>query len=102
MRSLVAAEASRFPDVAADYVRRSWERNQALLSGALEQLAARNLLRVDRADVAAEQLTWLLLGGPLNRLTLQSARAPLPSGELGRTTDEAIATFLSRFGAGGS
>ncbi len=99
MRTLVAAEAERFPEVAADYVTRSWDRNQALLSEALQRLAARGLLQLDEADVAAEQFTWLVLAAPLNRLTLQAGHASLREADLETIATEAAATFLSRYGA---
>ena len=98
MRTLVATEAARFPDVAADYLARSWDRNQALLAEALKRLAERGVLTVEHADVAAEQFTWLVLAAPLNRLTLRPDAAPLPQDELEATATEAVATFLSRYG----
>lgn len=98
MRTLVAAEAERFPEVAADYVTRSWNRNQTLLSEALERLAARERLQLDRADVAAEQFTWLVLAAPLNRLTLQAGHAAITEAELETIATEAATTFLSRYG----
>lgn len=99
MRTLIAAEAERFPDVAADYVTRSWDRNQALLAEALTQLAARGLLQLERADVAAEQFTWLVLAAPLNRLTLQAGNASVTELQLETTAVEAVSTFLSRYGS---
>ena len=102
MRTLVAAEAERFPEVAADYVSRSWDRNQRLLAEALAELATRGRLDVPDADVAAEQFTWLVLGAPLNRLTLQARSEPHGGREPAVATDavatEAVTTFLSRFG----
>jgi TetR/AcrR family transcriptional repressor of mexJK operon len=98
MRTLVAAEAERFPEVAADYVARSWDRNQAFLAGALAELAARGRLVIDDPDVAAEQFTWLVLAAPLNRLTLQAATQPYGDRDLARIATEAVTTFLSRFG----
>jgi len=98
MRTLIAAEAERFPDVAADYVTRSWDRNQALLADAFEQLATRGLLQLERSDVAAEQFTWLVLAAPLNRLTLQAGTAHVTAAELELTAAEAVNTFLSRYG----
>lgn len=97
MRTLVAAEAERFPEVAADYVTRSWNRNQALLAEALTQLAGRGLLHVDDAHIAAEQFTWLVLAAPLNRLTLQAGNASGTEGQLETTAVEAVSTFLSRY-----
>ncbi len=102
MRTLVAAEAERFPEVAADYVARSWDRNQLLLAEALAELAARDRLDVDEADVAAEQFTWLVLAAPLNRLTLQAGTQPPAGQDLDAIATEAVTTFLSRFGPRGS
>jgi AcrR family transcriptional regulator len=98
MPTLITAEAERFPEVAADYVAHSWDRNQTLLAEALRQLAARGLLRLERADVAAEQFTWLVLAAPLNRLTLQAGRDLVTEAELEMTATEAVSTFLSRYG----
>jgi TetR/AcrR family transcriptional repressor of mexJK operon len=98
MRTLVAAEAERFPEVAADYVARSWNRNQRLLAEALAELAARGDLHVEEADIAAEQFTWLVLAAPLNRLTLQAAAPGSGDQDLERIATEAVTTFLSRFG----
>lgn len=98
MRTLIAAEADRFPEVAADYVARSWNRNQGLLADALVELAAQGRLDLARADVAAEQFTWLALAAPLNRLTLQAGAQPYSREELDAVAVEAVTTFLSRFG----
>jgi TetR/AcrR family transcriptional regulator, mexJK operon transcriptional repressor len=98
MRTLVAAEAERFPEVAADYVARSWDRNQRLLAEALVELADRGRLAVDAADVAAEQFTWLVLAAPLNRMTLRTGGQPYGDRDLDAIATEAVTTFLSRFG----
>jgi hypothetical protein len=98
MRRLVASEAERFPDVAADYVERSWNRNQRLLAEALAALAARGALVVDDAGVAAEQFTWLVLAAPLNGLTLRAGTPTHDDRELEALAAEAVTTFLSRFG----
>ncbi|MFD7310473.1 TetR/AcrR family transcriptional regulator [Promicromonospora sp. NPDC059942] len=100
MRTLITAEAERFPDVAADYASRSWDHNQALLADALRHLAGRGLLRVDHPEVAAEQLTWLTLAAPLNRLTLTGGAARYPAEELDDIAHEAVVTFLARYGTG--
>lgn len=98
MRTLIAAEAERFPEVAADYVRRSWDHNQGLLADALRHLGARGLLRIDDPAVAAEQLTWLALAAPLNRLTLTAGAARYSAAELDAVAHEAVTTFLDRYG----
>ena len=64
MRTLIAAEAQRFPEVAADYVTRSWVRNIQTLAQALSTLTDRGMLRVEDSHVAAEQLTWLVVAAP--------------------------------------
>lgn len=98
MRTLIAAEAQRFPDVASDYVTRSWARNIHSLAEALDTLTARGLLHVEDPDLAAEQLTWLVVAAPLNRLTLQGGSHPYSEAELEAVAQEGIATFLSRYG----
>jgi AcrR family transcriptional regulator len=102
MRTLIAAEAERFPEVAANYVRRSWDHNQALLADALRHLSERGLLRVGDPAVAAEQLTWLTLAAPLNRLTLTAGAARYSPEELDAIAQEAVSTFLDRYGAQGT
>lgn len=98
MRTLIAAEAQRFPDVAADYITRSWDRNIHVLAEALDTLTARGLLRIEDPDLAAEQLTWLVVAAPLNRLTLRAGTGSYGEAELEALAKEGIATFLSRYG----
>lgn len=101
MRRLISAEAERFPKVAADYIRRSWDHNQAQLARALEQLASDGKLRLDDPHVAAEQFTWLTLAAPLNRLTLTAGAIGCPPEELATIADTAVATFWHRYGVDG-
>jgi TetR/AcrR family transcriptional regulator, mexJK operon transcriptional repressor len=96
MRRLVAAEADRLPDVAAGYVAESWTRNIAALGGTFAELGLRGALAVGEPLLAAEQFTWLAVGGPLNRQTLGAG--PPPAAELDATAHAATATFLSRYG----
>jgi TetR/AcrR family transcriptional repressor of mexJK operon len=98
MRTLIAAEAQRFPDAAADYVTRSWTRNLHTLAEALSTLSKRGLLRIDDPDLAAEQLTWLVVAAPLNRLTLQAGADPFADDELEAIAVQGITTFMSRYG----
>jgi len=101
MRALVAAEADSFPEVAEQYAARSWDRNLGPLAGSLRELDRRGLLTVPDADVAAEQFVWLVVGGPLNRSTLRGPGLAHPPEDLRRVADEAVTTFLARYGAGG-
>ncbi|MFK4788683.1 TetR/AcrR family transcriptional regulator [Microbacterium sp. ZW T5_56] len=98
MRTLVIAESERLPEVADAYVRRSWERNERLLSAALAQLADRGSLRISDPDIAAQQFTWLVLGAPLDRLTLTAGSSRYTAGRLSSIADEAVETFLARHG----
>jgi TetR/AcrR family transcriptional regulator, mexJK operon transcriptional repressor len=97
MRALVAAEADTLPDVAADYVRRSWDHNLSLLADAFSTLTQRDLLDVDDPTSAAEQFVWLVIGAPLNRLELTPARRRDSPRHLGRIAEQGVRTFLSRF-----
>jgi TetR/AcrR family transcriptional repressor of mexJK operon len=97
MRTLVAAQADAFPQVAADYAIRSWDRNISHLAQALRTLHDRDLLDVDDLGVAAEQFVWLVIGAPLNRLSLQGLAHRDADPNLQRTATEAVATFLSRY-----
>jgi TetR/AcrR family transcriptional repressor of mexJK operon len=97
MRALIAAEAGALPEVAADYLQRSWNRNLARLGEALGTLDRRGLLAIDDAATAAEQFVWLTIAAPLNRLTLQGAPGRYSDRELKHTADEAVTTFLSRY-----
>jgi TetR/AcrR family transcriptional repressor of mexJK operon len=99
MRALVAAQADTLPQVAADYVAHSWERNVAALADALSALARRGRLRVPDATVAAEQFVWLVVGAPLNRLELTAGRDRYDADRLTRLAEEGVRTFLSRYGA---
>lgn len=98
MRILVAAEAARSPEVAADYVANSWNRNIAALADAFAELAERDLIITDDPRLAAEQFTWLVLAAPLNEQTLQARAGTVSDPALERIADQAVETFLARFG----
>lgn len=98
IRNLIAAEAHRFPEVAEDYITRSWTRSMQLLAQCLAALTTRGLLCIDDAEIAAEQLTWLVIAAPLNRLTLQAGAHTYSDDELTDVATQGIATFLSRYG----
>jgi TetR/AcrR family transcriptional regulator, mexJK operon transcriptional repressor len=102
MRTLVAAEAAAFPEVASDYVARSWDRNIGTVAQTFTALTARGLLTVDHPKIAAEQFVWLALGEALNRQSLQGAGHGYSERRLAHIAAEAVATFLSRYGPAGS
>ncbi len=98
MRRLVAAEADSFPDVAADYGTRSWDHNLAMLAKSRTVLTEQGLLAIDDPEIAAEQFVWLVIGAPLNRLSLRGPSHGYSAQRLQHIADEAVATFLSRYG----
>lgn len=97
MRRLVTAQADRFPEVARLYLEASWQANIRALADSLSRLDAAGRLVVDDPLVAADQLVWLTVGGPMNAQAI--------AGEDHATVDEgdhvaaAVATFLARHGA---
>ncbi len=97
MRRLVAAEADSFPDVAAEYATRSWDNNLAALAESLTVLTAQGSLAIDDPQVAAEQFVWLVIGAPLNRLSLRGPSHGDSARRLQLTANQAVATFLSRY-----
>ncbi len=96
MRRLVAAEAPRFPDVAAQYVAASWDTNIDDLAVALAELARRGELDLPNPRIAAEHLTWMVVGGPLNAQTLGAPMAP--QRHLEALARAAVETILRTYG----
>lgn len=94
MRRLVIAEAARHPEVATDYLRESWVSNIQDLAATLQTLAARGLLRLTDPQAAAEQLTWLIVGAPLNAQLLGASTADTVG------VDRAVELFISAHGQG--
>ena len=94
MRRLVTSESERFPEVAAEYLEQSWDRNVHGLADALTALREQGRLRLPTPVVAADQLTWLVVGAPLNRQLL--APATTPDGGL-PPVDSAVDLFLAGY-----
>ncbi|GAA1056213.1 TetR family transcriptional regulator [Agromyces luteolus] len=91
MRRLVISEAPTQPEVAATYLDESWRANIATLADALERIARDGRLDVPDPAAAAEQLTWLVVGAPLNAVLLESD----PDAD---DVVAAIDVFLARYG----
>lgn len=49
-------------------------------------------------SVAAEQFVWLVIGAPLNRLSLRGAAHGYGAQRLQQFANQAVATLLSRYG----
>ncbi|GAB2636702.1 TetR/AcrR family transcriptional regulator [Nocardia goodfellowii] len=91
MRRLVTAEAARQPAVGRTYLHQSWIRNIADLAETLRVLDARGMLRIPDPEAAAEQLTWLVVGAPLNARMLDPTATPTD------TADAAVDLFLAAY-----
>ncbi|MGW4841272.1 TetR/AcrR family transcriptional regulator [Nocardia brasiliensis] len=92
MRRLVTAEAARHPEVGATYLHQSWVRNIGNLATTLQKLDSRGALRIPDPDIAAEQLTWLVVGAPLNSRMLDATASA------NDTVEPAIDLFLAAYG----
>lgn len=92
MRRLVTAEAARRPEIGQTYLHESWGRNLTDLAATLRALNARGKLRISDPGTAAEQLTWLVVGAPLNARILDADAPPAD------TADAAIDLFLAAYG----
>ncbi|UFS93666.1 TetR/AcrR family transcriptional regulator [Nocardia huaxiensis] len=92
MRRLVTAEAARQPEVGTTYLHNSWITNIADLATTLQKLDNRGKLRIPDPATAAEQLTWLVVGAPLNARILDPTTTPTD------TADTAIDLFLAAYG----
>lgn len=73
LRRLLIGEASRFPEFAREYYERAPGRVMTAIAGAFEALAARGLLRIDDAELAAEHFAFLAIGPSLDRALFESA-----------------------------
>ncbi|BDU07962.1 TetR/AcrR family transcriptional regulator [Nocardia cyriacigeorgica] len=91
MRRLVTAEAARQPEVGSTYLHKSWISNIGDLATTLQALATRGLLRIPDPGAAAEQLTWLVVGAPLNARMLDATATSVD------TVDAAIDLFLAAY-----
>ncbi len=67
LRRLLISEAARFPEFARDYYERAPGRVMTTLALGLNRFDERGLLRIDDAEMAAEQLAFLVLGASLDR-----------------------------------
>lgn len=94
LRRLLSAEADRFPDLAAEWYRLG----PAQTVDRLADWLAASGLPVPDPRTAAEQLIWLVVSTPLNRLMFApSGEAALP-GELDRAAGTAFDLFRRAYG----
>ena len=94
----VIAIAEKFPKVGHDFYRDGPERGIAYLAAYLEGQVAAGRLRIDDCRMAAHQLQVLFHAGVINEM-LYGVRSPPDEAEVARVADEAVKTFLARYGA---
>lgn len=96
MRRLVTSEAAAHPEVADAYLTESWDMNIERLADALRSLTQNGRLRALEPHLAAEQLTWLVIGAPLNAQLLSADTDRARS-----SVADAIDLFLAGYGMDG-
>lgn len=99
LRRLVIAESSRFPELGRTFYDQGPGRTIATLAATFERLAARGLLALHDADLAAAQFNWLVMSAPLNEAMLLGRDHALSGSELERLADDGVRTFLAAYGA---
>ncbi|MGB3337793.1 MAG: TetR/AcrR family transcriptional regulator [Devosia sp.] len=97
LRRLVIAEAERFPDLARRLYAGGAGRALEVMAAAFEPLVERQLLAIDNTAMAAQQLNWLLMGDPVNRVMMLGNEAIPTQAEIKRHVAAGIATFLAAF-----
>jgi TetR/AcrR family transcriptional repressor of mexJK operon len=99
LRRLVIGEAGRFPELGRTFYERGPGRTIAALAIAFERFAARGLLRLDDAVLAAEHFNWLVMSIPLNQAMLLGDDEPRTDADLDRYADAGVRVFLAAYGA---
>lgn len=97
LRRLVIGEASRFPALGRTFYERGPGRTIAALATAFERLAARGVLRLGDAELAAAHFNWLIMSAPLNQAMLLGSDEPPPPAALERHADSGISVFLAAY-----
>jgi len=97
LRRLVIGEAGRFPALGRTFYERGPGRTIAALASAFERLAARGVLRLEDAELAAAQFNWLIMSAPLNQAMLLGTDEPPPPADLKRHADSGVSVFLAPY-----
>ncbi|GGL46761.1 TetR/AcrR family transcriptional regulator [Planomonospora parontospora] len=98
LRRLVIAEADRFPELSRTYFERGPDRVHGLLADSLTTLHERGRLRAADPRLAAEQLTWLIISIPLNKVMLCGSQETFTEDQLHHYADEGVRVFLAAYG----
>lgn len=98
LRRLVIGEVGRFPELARVLYERGPLRAIGILATMLERLAARGLLRVDDARLAASHFNWLVMSHALNEAMLLGDTAIPRPADLRRQAAAGVKVFLAAYG----
>ena len=99
LRRLVISEATRFPDLAADYYRLAPARVLAALREQLHDLAGRGLLVIPDPERAAADFAFLLLGRALDRGMFHVRPTEPEPDDDDLHADHAVEVFLAAYHA---
>lgn len=95
LRRVVIAETDRFPDLAAEWYQLGPGQTIGRLAAYLGELDG---LTIPDPRVAAEQLLWLVVSEPLNRLMFAPSGTTIGIAELSDAADRAFETFWRAYG----
>jgi TetR/AcrR family transcriptional regulator, mexJK operon transcriptional repressor len=83
----------------SSYAERGPGRTVEALTSGFQDLAARGLLRLDDAPMAARHFLWLVVSIPLNEAMLRGDDGPFTTAELEGFADAGSRTFLAAYGS---
>lgn len=98
LRRLIIAEATRFPDIGRAYYEGAFVSTLASLSGVLDGLVERGLLRIDDTVTAANQLAGLTLWLPTNRIMMTGRHDSVAPAEIDAALEAGVRVFLASYG----
>lgn len=98
LRRLVIAEVPRFPDLARAVHEQGPRRAMATLESMLSDYAARGWVRVPNLSLAAEQLNWLVMGGPTTTAMFLGDDVAPEEQQQRAAVREAVRVFLAAYG----
>jgi TetR/AcrR family transcriptional regulator, mexJK operon transcriptional repressor len=99
LRRLVIGEVGRFPQLGRAVYEGGPVRAISVIASALEILADRGLLVIDDPVIAASHFNWLVMGDPVNRVTLLGDDAIPSRAAIRRHAANAVRAFLEGYGA---
>jgi len=100
LQRMILGESDKFPEVAETFYHKAIQRTEETLAGWLRAQAARGLIEIDDATVAAGMLLGMLVFQPM-RAVMFGHKEPPSRQEIERRAKECAALFLQGCGRGG-